>query len=79
MLTAINADGKRLVFMTMPSESGTFIELSGADENYMAVGESIKSLDPRAEEDYHTALRKDAAEKGHLVKQYCTDPELNPK
>lgn len=34
---------------------------------------------PDSEEVFHTGIRKEAAEKGHLITSHCTNPEWNPE
>ena len=78
MTTAIKTGDVRLLFMTVPSDTGIDINLSLADENFMPIGKPSYSMMPQDEISYHTELRQKATEVGEFVKEFSTNPELNP-
>ena len=78
MTTAIKTGDVRLLFMTVPSDTGIDINLSLADENFMPIGKPSFSMMPTQEEKYHTELRQKATEAGEFVKEFSTNEELNP-
>lgn len=40
---------------------------------------SLYKVEEMTEKEFHTTLRVQAAEHGHLITSHCTDPEWNPK
>jgi hypothetical protein len=49
------------------------------DNTYQVSDGADQGVDNRTEEEYHTALRKEAAEKNQLITSHSTDPEWNPE
>ncbi len=69
---------KKIQFITTSIDSLLEVEIYLCGENWNPISKIGRSIDDRSEEDFHKQLRKDASEKGQLVKKYCTDPEWNP-
>lgn len=68
-----------LVVMTHPTEDGkVYGELSTADDEFVPTGIPKRLEIDMPEADYHRGLRVDAAKANQLVRQYSTDPDLNP-
>jgi hypothetical protein len=73
-----NGTEQRLLFMTVPTETGVHVDLFLADENFMPIGTPSLGVNDKFEEDYHKQLRAISSEKGHYVAEYSTNPEWNP-
>ena len=78
----IPKDGKdvNMFFMTVPRENGGLqVDIFLADEEFIPQGQPSFGHSDLSEEEYHKQLRAEADMKGHLVKDFCTDPEWNPQ
>lgn len=70
---------RNLQFYTTDVPEGTFVGVRLCNDEWIPSGDPAETLDERSEEEYHTALRAAAHEKGQFVSQYSTDPEWNPE
>ncbi len=60
-------------------ETGIIANWYLCDEKFDHVSRGEQTPHKKTEEEFHTELRKGAAEKNHLVTSHCTNPELNPE
>lgn len=78
--TAIKVQGKNMLFMTAEKENGEVdVDIFLADDDFLPVGTPSIGYCDKSEEEYHKELREQANEKGHLIINFCTNPEWNPK
>ena len=77
--TALLIKDRKIVIRTTPNPNNKLdIIISNANDEYIAqVDDQVQVFehDDPNEEDFHRNLRLDAIANGHLIKQYCTDPE----
>ncbi len=78
----ISSNGKdnHLLVTTIPTgERECFVQIFMSDDTYMNKGQIAKQFDiDKTELQYHIDLRKDSNDAGHLVAEFCTNPEWNP-
>jgi len=55
------------------------VSVAHCDNSWSPKGERLQYYRTESEKDFHVALRKDAAEKEHLITQMSTNPEWNPE
>lgn len=55
------------------------VQIYVCDDKWTPMKEFQRTIDKRTEEVYHRELRASSQEKGHFVKEYSTNPELNPE
>jgi hypothetical protein len=68
-----------LIFMTVPrAEGGVDVDIFLGDSDYIPVGKPSFGTDPRPEEEYHKALRIDAAARNEFIPEQSTNYEWNP-
>ena len=60
-------------------EAMLIVSVAHCDNQWNPKGERLTYYRVENEEVFHTALRKDAAEKKHLITQMSTNPEWNPE
>jgi hypothetical protein len=77
-LTAINVDDTKVVIITQQFDEELSINAYVANDNYIPTGDPVLSSLTINEEEYHRSFRKEAKQAGHLVPEYCTNPEWNP-
>lgn len=49
------------------------------DDNLKPIGEPERTAHERTEEEFHKTLREKAAQEGHLITGWSSDPEWNPE
>lgn len=77
-LTAINVDDTKVVIITQQFDEQLSINAYVANDSYIPTGDPVLSSLTIDEEEYHRSFRKEAKAAGHLVPEYCTNPEWNP-
>lgn len=55
------------------------VSVAHCDNEWQPKGERLQYYRTESEKDFHVALRKDAADKEHLITQMSTNPEWNPE
>lgn len=77
-LTALRINGTNAVVITTQYDVGTLIQFYAADGEFIPMGEPDDFGTKISEEEWQTNFRKEAAAKGHYVKEHSTNPEWNP-
>jgi len=72
---------KYIQITTQPKEgeAGIIVAFFDMDETFEFNQGADQGSDLRSEEEYHTELRKAAAEKNQLITSHSTNPEWNPE
>lgn len=55
------------------------VTVNHCDDTWTPKGEALIYYRSESEEEFHSNLRKEAAEKNQLITNMSTDPELNPE
>ena len=77
--TALRIDNNNLMFMTATRPDGHCdVDVYMTNEDFVPMGKPSLSAVKMTEEEYHKDLRRLASEQGHLVKDFCTNPEWTP-
>jgi len=63
----------------LKGEPVLLVSVFHCDQDWTPQGAPLNYYRTESESEFHTALRKDAAEKEQLITQFCTDPEWNPE
>lgn len=64
---------------TIEGDNGIIVHVYKCNDKFEIGPDKDALADKRSEAEYHTALRKAAAEKGHLVTSHSTNPEWTPE
>jgi len=81
--TKIEGANSNLMFETTTIAYGdkeiTVVTATPVDDNLKAIGEPNKYEIDYLEQEFHTNLRAEAAEREHLITSHSTDPEWSPE
>jgi len=75
----MNNEKNNLAFQTSKSKDKLICKVIIVDDLLNQIGQAKYLEILVSEEDYHTELRKSAAEKQQLLTSHSTNPEWNPK
>src|SRR5210317_580911 len=61
------------------TKEGIGVSWQVVDDDLKPIGPPEETAHEQTEEDFHKLLREKAAEEGHLITGWSSDPEWNPK